>query len=229
MAGSDPMSLHPSPEGPSKTRKVKAIRLKSLGQVEKEVKAAIWRPFGSSGTLLDVNVSLNPHAEDKYIVKLMFETLGQVSPLETEEKDKVQQVWLEEYESTPATYPLYQNSERIMAVKVQKASVQGLALPAVMKLYYCRGCSDLNDVIREAFLQVRVASVYTCRLLNLYIGRGSRCLFEVRLMMERLDGDFERDIMHRAHGNHYSEAELIDILHCVTEALLYAKLRVILT
>lgn len=159
-------------------------------------------------------------------MKLVFESSGQLSPPETEEKDKVQQVWFEEYESTPTTDPLYQNPNRIMAVKVQETSVKGLTLPGLMKLYRCQGFSDLNDAIREAFLQVRVAHVYTCRLLILCISRGEKCRCEVRLMMENLDGDLEKDRRLRAPGNHNSEPEFINILHCVTEALLYAKLRV---
>lgn len=221
MADSDPVSLHLPPEGPSNARVEQVIKVKSLVQIEKKVRSAIWRPFGPPGRLFDIKVSLNP-----YIVKLVFETSGQVFPLETEEKTKVQHVWFEEYESTPTTDLLYKNPERVMAVEVQETSVQGLALPVVRKLCQCQGCLHLNDAIREAFLQVRVASAYSCKLLNLYISRGSGCLFEVGLILEKLNGDLEMDMKHRLHGNHYSEAELINTLHCVTEALLYAKLRV---
>lgn len=95
-----------------------------------------------------------------------------------------------------------------------------------MKLYRYQGCSHLNKIIKEALIQVRLASAYTCHLLDVSI-RKSNHLFEVALMMERLEGDLEADIRHRILQNiPYSEDEWRYILKCMAEALLYAKLKV---
>lgn len=223
MAGRDQAPFDP-PKSASKARVKNLIQVKSLDEVVSEVKSAIWKTYSSPEHLLQAKVSPNLDVKGEYAIELVFDTARQEDLQEN--KHITQQVWLEKYELA-STVPIYQNKDNYMQVEVLEASVQGLALPAVMKLYYCRGFSYLNKILQEALLQVRLASAYTCKLLNVYICRGSIHMFEVRLIMERLKGDLEADIKYRAQkDNHYSEVELRNILECVTEAMVYAKLRV---
>lgn len=232
MAGKDGVSLSflSSSEDTEKTRVKHVTNVKSLQEAESLIKATIWRTSDSSERLLNIKVASSLSVRGEYRVEMVFESLRQVASQEKASKNTSQPVWLEEYEQA-STDLLYQTPKgKLLPVEILEASAKDLALPAVMKLYYCSSSSYMNKVIQEALLQVRVSSAYTCKLLNLYISRGSIHLFEVKLMMEKLEGDLEVDIKHRAQkNNHYSEGELRYILKCVAEALLYAKLRVRVT
>ena len=65
-----------------------------------------------------------------------------------------------------------------------------------VKLYHYGFC-NLNGPIQEALLRMKVDSAYTCRLLDISICKSSKDLFEVGLVMERLEGDLAVDIRSR--------------------------------
>lgn len=223
MAGHDQVSLplHSQPEG---GRVTQVIKVKSLHEVESRIKAAIWKASGSSEYPLEIKVAPSLFTTREYTMELVFGATKHVASQKIENKSIAQRMWLEEFESV-STVPFYQTpKDNLLPVEVLEASVQSLSLPAVIKLYHCKGFPNVNKVIQEALLQARVSSAYACKLLNLYISRDSMELLEVRLMMERLEGDLKADIEHRAQqDNHYSEGELKYILKCVAEAKLRVK------
>lgn len=111
-------------------------------------------------------------------------------------------------------------------MEVLEASHSLLSFHTVVKLYHC-GFSNINSCIQEALLQIKLASAYTCKLLDIFIRKGSKNLFQVGLVMEKLEGDLEADMKYRVQmGNPYTEGELRCILKCIAEALVYAKLKV---
>lgn len=125
------------------------------------------------------------------------------------------------------TGPLYQKLDHVMRVEAWEGSSLLLQIPAIVKVYRCQYFWILDSVIQEALIQFTLTSPYTCKLLDLSIRSGSKRLFEVGLVIERLEGDLEADIKQRAkQDNYYAEDELMNIGMCVGEALLYAKMRV---
>lgn len=156
----------------------------------------------------------------------MFETSQEVNSQEFQRKIIVnRRVKAEECKSA-SEVPLYTNKDNIVEVEVLETTFGVLAFPSVIKLYHC-GFFNIDHIIQEALLQIRVASRYSCKLFDLSIRKGSKSLFEVRLVMERLEGDLLADIRRCTVLNTtYTETELMNILECVTEALMFAKLRV---
>lgn len=217
------MSSHdradPQPDSTDKAVSTQICEVRSPEQLGLLIKCAIWNRFSQPGELIAIKVI---RRSGGYEVKLKYENSeGEFAPTNI-----FQQV-VEDYKSAPK--PLYQNLDKVVPVEVLEASHSVLAFPAVIKLYHC-GFSNINRLIQEALLQVRLASTYTCKLLDLFVRKGSKTVFQVGLVMERLEKDLEADIKHRATlDNHYTEDELQLILDCTVAALLYAKLRVRLT
>lgn len=71
-----------------------------------------------------------------------------------------------------------------------------------MKLYHQTGIFNISKILKEALIQATLSSAFTC---DFSIHSGSRGLFEVRLVMGRLEGDLEADIKHRALQENHIE------------------------
>lgn len=120
---------------------------------------------------------------------------------------------------------LLYTSGRLPQTEVFEANIGVPARPAIIKRSHS-GYLNFSIPIREALLQTRVRSKHVCKLLDINIHRGSKALFEVDLVMERMEAEALRRQMQNAA---YTEIELRSILDCVADALLFAKLRVRIT
>lgn len=115
---------------------------------------------------------------------------------------------------------LLENEDRDLPVIVRR-------FHAVLRVYSCEGFLPLNLIIREALMQVRLTSDYTCQLTDISIRQASRSLFKVGLTTEILEEVLEKDIKRRVlHDNLYEETELRHILECVAEAMMHVKTQV---
>lgn len=210
-------------EHTSKLVTVQTHTASSLEEVEVLVKSAIWSSC-SPGRLIAINV--NRGKSTGYEVKWKFETLGEENDEEVVNCSIEQrEIGVENYKSEK-TKPIYQNLSNLVPVEVLEASHTYISFPTVIKLYHCE-FSNISNVIQETIMQVRLASAYSCKLLDIFIRKGSKRLLEVGLVMEKLEGNLETDIELRVlQDNTYTELELRHILECIAEALLYAKLRV---
>lgn len=198
----------------------------SLREVEVLVKYAIWERRVQIEELIAINVNRSKSERGGFEIRFEYDHFEENSVKGFDTKIIMQQQQESEYYLSDSTQPLYQKVDTVVPVDVLVASHSLLSFPAVIKLYHC-GFSNINRFIQEALLQVKLTSSYTCKLLDIFIRKGSKDLFEVGLVMERLKGDLEADIKHRVQlGNPYSESELRCILKCMTEALAYAKFRV---
>lgn len=74
------------------------VKVKSLIEVESEVKAAIWRTSGQLEHLLHIQVTSSSSVKGEFTMKMEFETAKQKAFQEKESKSIVQRVWLEENE-----------------------------------------------------------------------------------------------------------------------------------
>jgi len=212
------------PTTPAEARIVKVYESDSIEEVDSLVKQAI-RSICLSGCLQAIQIA---RVLKKYEVKFVFDNPGRRNIEEFDKENFILQQRLgpEDYQGT-INERLYTNKDVMPRVKVLAASVGVISLPAVIKRYYCAYPSSVNKCLKEVLLQTRLASFYTCRLLDFSIRRGEKCLVEVELVMERLQGDLKADIQQRIQENNpYTETELIRILECMAEALFFAKLRV---
>lgn len=212
-----PLPLSSQSESTSKTLVTQAVTLSSLEEVEKLVKSAIWSGI-TLGRIVAVEVALSRLGE--YRMEWVFETLREPNQLEV---SHLQSKFVEC--TLASTQPLYRSHGTVVQVEVLEALFGFLAAPAVIKLYHC-GFANVNSVIQEALIQVRLTSAYTCKLIDMFIRTGSKDKLEVGLVMERLEEDLEMDVRRRKQDNYFTENELRHILECVAEALLFAKLRV---
>lgn len=122
---------------------------------------------------------------------------------------------------------IFENPDSFVHVEVYSASYGFPERPLAVKLHHCN-FGTINEPIREALLQARAESRYSCTLLDIAVREGSRNLFKVSLIMELLERDLEADLKQRACTNNpYTEAELKAILCEVSDALLFAKLQAV--
>lgn len=182
------MALHLSPEDIGKTLVVQDIEVNSLEEVESQVKFAIWKGYVHE-SLMAIHVARSKSENSKYTVELVFETSREINPQELDNKSiQNQRLGFEGYKYARSE-PLYQNYNNIVQVEVLETSVGVLALPVVIKWNRCNSLSPLKKLIQEALIQIRVAGTYTCKLMDIFILRGSKHLLEVGLMIERLERD----------------------------------------
>lgn len=209
------------------THILKSYERSILVEVDALLKSAIGLIRAGSGLpspLLTLQVF---RSQKGYQVELVFEDLAGKEPEDFAKAGLLPEFvsGLDEY-TLGQTQPLYQNPNNVSNVKVIEAT---LGLPArlvVIKLYHC-GYYNINLPIQEALLQRIAASTYVCKLLDVSLSKSSESLFQVGLVLERLDGDLQADVKRRlALQVPYTETELLNILGCVSDALLYAKLRV---
>lgn len=126
----------------------------------------------------------------------------------------------EAYDSLP---PLYEEWSKVCPVSVLEGKSVLSERPVVVKQYHS-GYYGLNNFIMEALLQVKVESLYSCKLLDFFVRPGNRSRLEVGLVMERFERDMGEDIRQRADkGLHYTEQELVHVLIEVSDALMFAK------
>lgn len=202
----------------------KAMSVQTIEEIGAVVKAAIWSGCSQFKRILSIHTK---YMKPGYKIESLFMDQKRIDLQGSNREQFIaqRQIGLDEYQAS--TKLLYQNIENILQVEVREASHWLLLIPTVLKLYHCQGCADLNKVIQEALIQFTLSSVYTCRLLDFFIHKGRNRLFEVGLVMERLDEDLEEDIKRRKLQNiFYTEAELIHILKSVGEALMYVQLKV---
>lgn len=196
----------------------------SYEEIEGIVKAAIWRRCNSFDQLSSIQIK---EMMPGYKIELTYTSLREVS-LQAFGKDNLtinRRIEYGDYRIA-STSPLHQKEDLSLQAEVRDVTHSPLPLSAIMKLYHC-DLSSLNMVIQEALIQATLSSAYTRKLLDFSIRKGSNHSFEVGLVMERLEGDLESDITRRSQlDNRFTEAELMRILECMTEALLYAKIRV---
>lgn len=116
--------------------------------------------------------------------------------------------------------------DNVVKTEVLETTIGMPPRAAIIKRYQC-GPSNFSIPIKEALLQERVRSKHTCRLLDINICRGSSALFQVELVMEKLERDLAADIQSRKNANSpYTGGELWLILDCIADALFFAKMRV---
>ena len=212
---------------PADARVVKVYESNSIEEVSSLVKQA-FHSICFSGRLLAIHIVQGKSGQKKYEVICVFDNPERRNFEEFDKENLIaqQRIGLEDYPAAP-NKPLYERRDDLIQVEVLAASVGVITLPAVIKRFYCKGLFYVNECIQEALVQTRLSSAYTCKLLDFSIRLGERCWLEVELVMERLQGNLEEDIKHRVkEKNLYTETELLRILECVAEALLFAKLRV---
>lgn len=208
---------------------LKAYDHLSLEEVDSLLKSAIRMHRSSgrvAGPLLAVQVG-RCRAAQGYDVEWVFaNTRGRdIQEFATDSVLSGLKVGLEEYELVQKP-PIYENKANIVKVEIVEATIGLPPRPVVIKLYHS-DFANIERILQEALLQVKAASAFTCRLLDISIRRGFIDFLEVGLVMERLEGDLEADVTYRKGKNKpYTEGEMRGILECVAEALLYAKLRV---
>jgi len=162
-----------------------------------------------------------------YTVELIFEDAGETDLQELASKEELPEmrIGIEDYQLSHIN-PLYTNPDEVLYVEVVEGSARVMSLPVVIKRYHC-GRRNVNVPLQEALTQMKVEGAFTVQLINVSIGKSARNLFQVDLIMEMLEGDLGADIQRRAKSdNFYTEPQLLHILECVAEALLFAKLRV---
>jgi len=219
------MSKSATPTTSAEAMVVKTYESNSIEEVNSLVKQTI-RSICLSGRLLAIRI-VQGKGKKRYEVKCVFDNVGRRTIEEFDKEVLIAQqgIGLEDYRIAPNEL-LYVNREGRLQVEVLVASVGVIAMPVVIKRYYCDGLFSVNDSLQETLLQIRLSSAYTCMLLDFSIRRGEGCWL-VELVMERLQGDLKKDIHNRVSGNNpYTEIELRRILECMAEALLFAKLRV---
>lgn len=224
--GKAPLPRHTNSESSGKATVEHVFKVNSLGEIEDLVKSAIWMGYCIPGRLVAIHFDRKLPKESTYKVKWKFETSQSINPQDFERKFVVNLSMKAGECKSASSVPLYTNKDTSVKMEVLTARLGVLATPVVIKTYHCGFC-NINDFIREALLQVRLTSDYTCQLLDFSICKGSEQLFEVRLIMERLEEDLEADIKRRESQKiTYTEAELKRILECMAEALMFGKLRV---
>lgn len=189
------------PDSTEGTLTTQTCKVNSFEEVEAVIKLAIWNRCSGSETLFAINIEKNKSESSGYEVKLIYDSLDSGSSKEIVPKHMLRHQGFEDYK--PAnTCPLHQNHDNIVQVKVLEASHSVFPFPAVIKLYHC-GFFNINSLIQEALIQVKLTSAYTCKLLDLFIHEISNHSFEVGLVMERLEGDLETDIKNRSALNNW--------------------------
>ena len=78
--------------------------------------------------------------------------------------------------------------------------------------------------LREALIQMKVENRHTCELLDVGIEKGTVDLFEVSLVIKKMERDLGQDIRLRTtQHSSYSETDLMRIFHGISYALFFAK------
>lgn len=161
---------------------IQTYETRSLEEVEALVKHAIW---SNCSQLKEINVDRSKSGSG-HEMKLKYDNIGGNNVKEIDPKcvlRKSAKYW--EYKSTSI---LYQNLlDTTVPVEVLEVSHTFLSSHRVIKLCHGSGYSSMNKTIQEALIQVRLASAYTCQLQDLAIRKGSIHIYEVELMMEKLD------------------------------------------
>jgi len=168
---------------------VKAYEKDSIEEVSSLIKQTI-RSVCLSRCLQAIQIA---RVKKKYEVKCVFENPGRMNLEEFENLIAPQIFGLDDSQATP-NKRLYENRAGYIQVEVYAASIGVIPRPVVVKRYYCIDISSVNKCIQEVLLQTRLSSAYTCRLLDFSLRLCERCLLEVELVMEILQGDLEGDL-----------------------------------
>lgn len=187
-ANQAPLSGQPHSKAMGKVRVVQVFKVNSIEEVEDRVKSEIWRSSCIPGRLVAIQIARGSSGESKYRVEWVLETSQAISLQAFDRKVTLYGRVKAEESLSAFTAPIYANNDSIVQVEVFEAKFEVPAVTAVIKVYHC-GFANINYLIQEALLQMRLASTYTCELFDLYIRKSSKNLFEVGLVMERLEGD----------------------------------------
>ena len=196
----------------------------SLEEVNQLVKLAIHSFKCSS--LSSALQSLTVKSERKgYKVKFMLDKRADLG-LEDLKQTEASLNLFSEFEDNEKGQIIFENESTHIKIIVFEGHYQLLRKPVIVKQCNIQGLLYLNEYIKKALLQVKVESLYICKLFDISVRHGTSAYFEVNLIMEGLERDLQEDIKSRVfQQNPYTEEELIHILVEVSDALIFTKLQ----
>ena len=148
------------PITPAEVLVTKAYESNSIEEVDSLVKRAI-RGICLFGRLLSIQIVQGKYGKKRYEVKYEFKNLGKRNLEEFDKENLIVQqgIGLEDDRTVPNEL-FYESRNNLVQVEVYAASVDVIALPAVIKRYHCGDLFSANECLQEALLQTRLSSVY---------------------------------------------------------------------
>lgn len=124
----------------------------------------------------------------------------------------------------------YSSQQRCPAVKVTEAYAELQSMDVIVKTYSCSEAREMNAALYEAFIHARMHHTNICRLFDLYVYASKHRTTKICLVLERLEGDFLREVEERANSHRlYYEEDLWSLMEQAAQGLLHAKRLVMAT